>query len=388
MDAPQPRTLTREQLYAEVWQKPVTQLAKEFGLSDVGLAKLCRRHLVPLPYRGFWARKAAGQTPKPIPLPPQRRGIPATVLLDPKPVEPPKPPDPEIEQALACDAVFAAEDRVPENLRGADPLVTRTRDAIAAGHKDDYGRSASKWNSDCPLNINVSAPMLHRALRIAEAIIRGAIRRGYTVETPKEGRVAKIFIRGNDFGFVLEEPSKRIEEKADPKHPDRWYPRYRYEPRGRLVLRLEGYGWGSRTRWEDSEKKPIESRLPEFFQSLAAAAVEEERREVQRKADQARWRAQEALQAEYDEASEQVWDLVKRVEKAEGLRKLLVRFEAAGVDMSKPVGRYATWLDWVREAIRVTDPVADIATGEIKLGRWDDGDAAPPRLLTKYIESM
>jgi hypothetical protein len=373
-DATQPRSLTREELYAEVWQKPVAQLAKEFGLSDVGLAKLCRRHAVPLPYRGFWARKAAGQTPSRIPLPAMRKGIPATVRLDPKPVEPPTPPDPEIEQALAHDATFAADDRVPENLRGADPLVTRTRDAIEAGHKDDYGRSAARWNSGCPLNINVSASLLPRALRIAEAIIRGAVRRGYTVETPKEGGVAKIFIRGNDFGFVLEEPSKRIEEKPDPKHPDRWYRRYRYEPRGRLVLRLEGYGWKARNRWEDSTKTLIEARLLEFFQSLARGAIEEERREVERKADQARWRAQEALQAEYDEASEQVWDLVKRVEKADGLRRLLARFQAEGVDMSKPVGRHASWSDWVKEAIRLTDPIADIAAGEIKLGRWEEAD--------------
>lgn len=372
MDAPQPRTLTREQLYAEVWQKPVAQLAKEFGLSDVGLAKLCRRHAVPLPYRGYWARKAAGQAPKPIPLPAQRRGLPATVRLDPQPVEPPKPPDPEVEQALVHDATFAAADRVPENLRGADPLVTRTRDAIEAGHKDDYGRSATRWRSDCPLNINVSTPLLHRALRIAEGIIRGAVRRGYTVERPKQGGLAEIMIRGSGFRFVIEEPSKRIENKPDPKHPDHWYRRYRYEPRGRLVLRLEGYGYTSRSRWEDSDKALIDTRLSEFFQSLAVAAIEQERRDAENKAQQEIWRAQEALQAEYDEASEQVWDLVKRVDKADGLRRLLARFESEGVDMSKPVGRHGSWSDWVKEAIRLTDPIADIAAGEIKLGRQEE----------------
>ena len=377
-DAPKPRTLTREELYTEVWQKPVTQLAKEFGLSDVGFAKLCRRHAVPLPYRGYWARVEVGKKPSRIPLPPPRKGIPTTVRLEVKPPEPPKPPDPEIERALAQDAVFSTEDSVPESLRGADPLVTRTRDAIEAGHKDDYGRAASKWNADCPLNINVSAPMLHRALRISEAIVRGSIRRGYTFEKPKEGGYAKIFIRGNGFGFAIEEPSKRIELKPDPKNPDRWYSRYRYEPRGRLVLRLEGYGWGARTRWEDTDKQLIDARLSEFFQALAVAGVEQERRVAERKADQARWRAQEALQAEYNEASEQVWDLVKRAKKADGLRMLLARFDAQAVDMSKPVGRYATWRDWLLEAIRVTDPIADIAAGEIRLGRWEEAGLTSP----------
>ena len=35
-------------------------LAKEYGISDVGLAKICRRNQVPLPPRGYWAKLAAG----------------------------------------------------------------------------------------------------------------------------------------------------------------------------------------------------------------------------------------------------------------------------------------------------------------------------------------
>ncbi len=33
--------VTREQLYERLWQTPTVRLCKEFGLSDVGLAKLC-----------------------------------------------------------------------------------------------------------------------------------------------------------------------------------------------------------------------------------------------------------------------------------------------------------------------------------------------------------
>ena len=61
----------REELYEKVWQRPVQRLAKEFGISDVGLAKVCRKLFVPLPGRGYWARKAAGQKVGPRPaLPP------------------------------------------------------------------------------------------------------------------------------------------------------------------------------------------------------------------------------------------------------------------------------------------------------------------------------
>jgi len=32
-------------------------LAQEFGISDVGLAKVCRKHNIPVPPVGYWRRK-------------------------------------------------------------------------------------------------------------------------------------------------------------------------------------------------------------------------------------------------------------------------------------------------------------------------------------------
>lgn len=58
---------TRQQLYNRVWQEPVDRVAKELGISNVGLAKLCRRHNIPAPPRGAWARKAAGYAVKHAP---------------------------------------------------------------------------------------------------------------------------------------------------------------------------------------------------------------------------------------------------------------------------------------------------------------------------------
>lgn len=61
--------ITREELFAALWEKPTSQIARELGISDVALGKLCRKHQVPKPPRGYWARVAAGQTPKRPPLP-------------------------------------------------------------------------------------------------------------------------------------------------------------------------------------------------------------------------------------------------------------------------------------------------------------------------------
>jgi len=60
-------TVTREHLYERVWQTPTVHLCKEFGLSDVGFAKLCKRYKILKPYRVL--RKAAGGNPKRLRLP-------------------------------------------------------------------------------------------------------------------------------------------------------------------------------------------------------------------------------------------------------------------------------------------------------------------------------
>jgi hypothetical protein len=59
----------REELYEKVWAQPIQKLAKEYGVSDVALARACKRRRVPVPGKGYWAKKAAGKSvPKRPPL--------------------------------------------------------------------------------------------------------------------------------------------------------------------------------------------------------------------------------------------------------------------------------------------------------------------------------
>ena len=61
----------REKFYEEVWKEPVLVVANRYGVSNVALAKTCRKLVVPLPPRGYWARIRAGRKPPPRPpLPP------------------------------------------------------------------------------------------------------------------------------------------------------------------------------------------------------------------------------------------------------------------------------------------------------------------------------
>jgi len=66
---PTTKVFLREELYERVWTTPMHRLAKEFGYSDVGLAKLCEKHNIPRPGLGYWRRLELGQKPERPPLP-------------------------------------------------------------------------------------------------------------------------------------------------------------------------------------------------------------------------------------------------------------------------------------------------------------------------------
>ena len=53
--------MTRDELYALVWSKPVKEVGLLVGMTGTGLAKACRRNGVHVPPRGYWARLAVGQ---------------------------------------------------------------------------------------------------------------------------------------------------------------------------------------------------------------------------------------------------------------------------------------------------------------------------------------
>ena len=61
--------LTREELYKRVWSRPILSVARDFGISDRGLGKICRRFEIPVPPRGYWAKRAAGIRLEKAPLP-------------------------------------------------------------------------------------------------------------------------------------------------------------------------------------------------------------------------------------------------------------------------------------------------------------------------------
>lgn len=66
--------LTRQQLYDMVWERAVSKVAPELGISDVGLRKICLKHDIPLPDARYRGLVGAGRPARRKPLPALKAG--------------------------------------------------------------------------------------------------------------------------------------------------------------------------------------------------------------------------------------------------------------------------------------------------------------------------
>jgi hypothetical protein len=181
-------TINRKELYKKVWETPITRLSKEYGLSDVGFAKICKKHKIPRSPRGYWARKAAGQRVKRFPLP---SGENVTIEISPNPysqnannnkhliakIAPSKQPD---------EAPIVVPDRLT-----SPHYLTKQSSEVLNGRQPDSEGIVFPLKRGC-LDISVSKASLRRALRIMDTIIKALEKRGCEVYLSKGYTRAKI----------------------------------------------------------------------------------------------------------------------------------------------------------------------------------------------------
>ncbi len=166
-----PIRLDRLTLYELVWSQPIDKLARKFGLSDVGLAKICKRLNVPRPGRGYWVKIAHGKPLTRPPLLPVKAGQPTEVTMEPRP-RPVAQPVGDGEVPLVVE--------VPERLRQPHPLVRAAAEVLrrpAAPYYESSGRQRVGH-----LAIQVDPRALPRALRIMDALSKALEGRGHRVE--------------------------------------------------------------------------------------------------------------------------------------------------------------------------------------------------------------
>lgn len=358
-------------MYEKVWAQPTVKVAAEFGISDVALAKVCRKMNVPKPPPGYWRRIETGAKINKPPLPETSKKTTDFVYLRISSPDSSDRVSGEIQSKI--DAEYLPENliKISDNLDDAHPLVKKTARYFedcktvkgkATNFSDD---SAEDSDDQQILNIEVSAQQFTRALLIMDALIKACEKRGYEVivATDRWGEETRIVKEGEEVWISLYENQRKVEREMTPA--ERKKPPYlltapaEYEAGGKLSVKIK-LRWSYYQKWSDRQKEPLENRLNEVMVGIVAL-LEHQVFEKRRKDEEERLR-QEAIKRkeEEDRRREKLEADVRAWRKSEDIKAYLDAFEQRAIkekgvlDPDSPEG---VWLAWARRYAESVDPL-------------------------------
>lgn len=377
--------ITREELYEAVWSEPIHQLSKALGISDVGLAKVCKKLNVPVPGRGYWAKGRASRKLLRDPLPALQHGAPTEHRITQAHAGEAGKWTRETLQHLAEEGIRVPSLREAKGEGGSHPLILEYRGILKEA---GLGADSLRAGEAC-LAVNVSPQLLSRALKIVQYLLEAFEKQGYQVEVRPpiktnpayaDSGISKVSqtgvtILGTFVAFEVREEVHTFQVAAPPVRrgkasTDAYVaPTYRRQPTGLLTLRiLEPTVYGIRDRWQDMKRLQIEDRLDAFMLSAVAiadykrqAAIERER-QVQ-KEKEAREKAA-IVAAERRRIAQRLYDLDSRLQdcqKAEQIRGFLAKVKARkpeGADGQGNTPELADWMTWAESLADVLESEA------------------------------
>ena len=378
---------SRQAFFDLMWSKPIKDIAPDFGISDVALAKFCRKYEIPLPGRGYWAKLQAGKPVMAFALPPRGLGRHETITLgrdewqgreaqEKREREQEIPPPPEFPESLDDVRLRVA------TLVGKVPYIKgfeRTHRVIAALLEEDQARiekrNASSYSSfyDQPF---FASPYERRRLKLLNSIFLALAK--LDISAHAQGKNPNDFtIRVGDSGitFRLDDPKAKVERES-------WRPASDVHRSASDPLQLT-VSWhlekveGLRLIWSDSKDATIEALLQEVVVELVvvgemqvrASELYHHTRRVERKAgliEEARQREEEAkrkerLRVERIEKAriEHLLDDAMSLRLANDLRVYIQAVITANQTSAEPVpdDEMAEWAAWASAQVERIDPI-------------------------------
>jgi len=375
---PKETVTDRETLYRRVWETPMRHLAKEFGISDVGLAKICKAHSIPKPGLGYWAKRAHGKAPRKRKLPTGHDNLSICIRSSP----------PKLGSDLEIQTIVVAAE-----LTDPHHLVSAAKKSMSRRKRDESGVITPK--APRRLDISVTPEQLDRALRVMDALVKAlqAMKwpislvkveervevsgRPYFVdharELPPERYKTCVRVNGEQMEISLSEKWKQVpfdpeDRKRRGLYERHWYfnpPKYDLVPSGRLVLKIENASsTGVRQNWRDTEKSRLEDKLGQFLTGLDVASKtlrlerEERRRaEEQRQIAMARQRDLEERRVYEQKLVEDLEEMATNWDRANRIGEFLMAVGDAFPEESRSP-RVTAWLDWATRYVRRLDPLS------------------------------
>lgn len=366
------RQFSRDQFHALVWSKPMTHLAREFGLSDVALHKICRKHSIPTPPLGWWAKQQAGKPVRRTPLPVLEVGATDRIVIAAPELRGETPAVASVREEArvrASDGVFDDEER-------SFPIVDRTIAALRAAAPSDKGLVVSS-GADV-ISCEVAPGSLSRVETVLRRIATAATHQGFVMEAGARG--ACLVGSGETIGFRLSEEVKRIRHvltPAEQKQEDAWRrkserrwnsnswddefelrPRFAdwdYVSTGRLGFEMDKVyverGRGPRSTFRDAKVQRLDDMADDIAVALVVLATAK-REERERRAEAERLRLEAKRERERPLREKHVEErrrheldgLLEDIEALERFRALHGRLAALAASDDTP--RVAEFLEW------------------------------------------
>lgn len=310
------RTFSREEFYELVWSKPMTHLARDFALSDVALHKICRKHDIPNPPLGWWAKKAAGKAVKKTPLPKARADTSDRITIAAGQLG----PEPEVIAAARENARLLASSINTDAASSSKQIVDRTIAQLRKAKPSSNNGLVTVEGLNV-IKVTVAPASIDR-LELALSRIAVATE-ALGIRLARGEKTAVFTLDGETIGFSISEGVRRekhvptekeaAEQEAARKrrtrrwsNPDRWHdddvdwsflrgPEWDYHPTGLLAFELEQtylLGSSPRRSFRDAKVQRVENMASDIALGIAvlAAAKKDDRA---RREDQARQREDE-----------------------------------------------------------------------------------------------
>lgn len=368
------RQFTRQELYDLVWSQPMTKVALEFGMSNVGAKKICRKHGIPVPGRGYWRKLERGKKGVKIPLPRQSDERTITIAVRGAAKEHPME-EPEV---VAFQKAFEAKDEnrihVAERLDRPHPLTALTKKRLLDRKPDDYGML--KCGQPEVFSFRIGPQSVDRAMRILDAFLKALEKRGFKlVFGTNEHKRTHVLVNGEPLMFSIDEPTERHthritrEEKARRAKGQLWYiPNYDYVPTGNLTLKIATpYSSGIRGAFGDNARKKVEDLLNDAILSMVQSADWEKRErqrleEKQRRLDQENARRTEIRRQQHDETArlKKLHEDAQAWHSAEALRQYIAATDKHACEIGRAASpEHLAWLRWATAQADRLDPLRE-----------------------------
>lgn len=351
----------------------MSTLARDYGVSDVALAKTCRKLGVPLPPRGHWAKLQHGKRVPPRPPLPKagKDGIETAIVTRTLPSPLRGPPDPVVDEAVRSLEADEGRIRVADQLRNPHPAVKVPQPPRPG--------TAPRGAPDAPtgrtLPVNVSDGSRGQALRILDALCKALESLGHPVTA------AGASIQGQTVPIAITEKQDRTPHVATAAELARrkeysWtrIPTWDHSPSGKLSIHSECYlssDSNLRKRWSDGRSIQLEDMLHDVLLGLIAVGAGLRRQSDERQAEQERFVEQRRQRAEAQRLArveaaraKGVLDSARSLADAEAVRRLIKAVESrADRDGCEQAPGLDAWLSRAEAVAAGLDPTSDGVEG-------------------------